>query len=89
MQPLHTAAAMLGDLYAAVLIAASIALIAVVALGHRPFHGRHHPRRAAVCSREDAAAVSWIRELRPDRSLAGLRLRRDLRRWIPRERRLP
>lgn len=80
---------------AAITIAAAIILTAIIALGYLyPLdrarraarrRGRHRPPpvhvriRAAV---RDPAAEAWVEPMRPDRSLAGLRLRRDLRRWI-------
>jgi hypothetical protein len=82
---------MLSQIYVALLIAATITLAALPLIS-RTFQlprGRHHAGRVITQAREDMAADFWLRELTPGRSLAGLRLRRDLRRWIPRERRLP
>lgn len=62
---------------AAVIILADIGLLSILTP-----RGRHSPRRIAARAREDQAAAALIEAWRPDRSLAGLRLRRDLRRWI-------
>lgn len=73
---------MVNSICGALLIAAIITL-ASLPLISRQLHSRHSRQL-----RHDAEAQFWIRELRPDRSLAALRLRRDLRPWISR-RRLP
>ena len=80
---------------AAIVIAAVIILIAIAALGvlypvdsarRAARRGRHARARAL----DDLAASAWIQAWRPARAdrAAALRMRRDLRRWIPR-RRLP
>ena len=70
---------------AALLIIADITLLSAF----REPRGRHHTGRVVAQAREDMAADFWLRELYPGRSLAGLRLRHDLHRWIPPQRRLP
>lgn len=81
---------MINDLCIAALITATVALAALPFISHtlQP-RGRHHTGRVIAQAREDMAADFWLRELHPGRSLAGLRLRHDLHRWLPRERRLP
>jgi hypothetical protein len=80
----------LNDIAVAALIGGIITLasLPLISRAFQP-HGRHHPRRAVARAREEMTAAFWIRDLTPGRSLAGLRLRRDLRHWIRPERRLP
>ena len=68
---------------AALTIAAPIAFTAWVVLGRTPRRGRHEAR-----TRADLLADAWTSAWRPgpgDRATA-LRLRRDMRRWLPRKR---
>lgn len=80
---------------AAIVTAAVIIIIAIAALG--VLYPADSARRARRCGRhararalDDFTASAWIQAWRPTRAdhAAALRLRRDLRRWIPR-RRLP
>jgi hypothetical protein len=80
----------LNDICVAAIIGGIVALIAMAACGvaFRP-RGRHAPGAVVARAREEMAATFWVRDLTPGRSLAGLRLGRDMRRWVPRARRLP
>lgn len=76
---------MINDLCTAVLIVGPVILIIWAALRLRPRH------RDAITVRDhhhQAAADQWAQAWRPDRSADILRLRRDLRPWLP-HRRLP
>lgn len=81
---------MTNDICAALAISGTAALIAWAIWLHKPLRGRHRERTLIARTLEDLAADAWIQAWRPscgDR-LAVLRMRREMRRWIPR-RRLP
>jgi len=79
---------------AAIVIAAAITITAIIALGvlypldkaRRSARRGRHAKRAL----DDLAASDWIQTWRPTRAdrATALRMRRDMRPWIPR-RRLP
>ncbi len=75
----------MNSLLAALIICALITAAAGTALGvgyPHPRRRRRQARTAAVQAAEQEAEA-WTAPMRPVRSLTGLRLRRDLRRWLP------
>jgi hypothetical protein len=70
-------------LFAALFVAALIALPARTVLGQWYPAARHRHRVPREPRPAGGDAEAWLDSMRPGQSLAGLRLRRDLRRWLP------